>query len=883
MKLIVRASSGRRAHCLVAASLALLVAQPLRAQQSSSLPDPARFVPLAGARAPALDAPVTLSLVAPLRVVLARIATQANLSLAFDDSLPGLDTPVTMHADGASARTALEDALAHAPLRALVAPTGQIVLRRTTSPPSRDRILEGFVRDAETGGPVQGARIELAGTRYVTYSRADGSFALGRVADGEYVLRAQRLGFEPVVLRALHVPDDVGPEGLRIVMRRAATALSAVVVTPGYYGLLQPSLASPNALSREQLETVPQVGEDIYRAVSRLPGVSADDFSAKFNVRGASGDELYVSLDGLELVEPFHLEDVGGAFSIVDIQSLGTASLTTGGFSAEYGDRLAGVFTLVTADPRTDRTRTSLGVSVMNARVTSQGGYAGGKGGWMVSVRPGYLDVALKLTSIRDSLRPRYYDLFAKTVYDLGRDGRLGVHLLRASDTFRYLEEDEPNVASDYGSDYGWLTLESRIGSRVRVSTIASLSALDWRRDGDRVKDGVQTALIHDRRSLDRVAVRQDWTLEASPSVLLKWGVDAKKEAASYDYFSAVRERDQPADGAAIDTNVVAVEPRTDRLGLYVAPRLRVLPSLTMELGVRYDRNSHLAESMVSPRLNLSWEPREGTTVRGAWGRYAQTEPLFALQAEDGVRTFSPAERAEQRVVSVEQALPFGLVARAEAYDRSTDPARPTYTNAGGDLLIFPELSWDRFLVDRTSSRSRGLELQASRRDGGRTDWSLSYALASSTDVVGGRRVPRQFDQRHTLHGDWSIRPASNAWRLSVGAVWHSGWPYTPTTLEADTLLDTPTQFSVRTSRRPGEIGSRRLRAYKRIDARWTRYVDTSHGRLSLFAEVYNLLGTKNQRGVTRELIVRGRSVQVVGDETLQWPRLPLAGFTWEF
>jgi hypothetical protein len=42
-------------------------------------------------------------------------------------------------------------------------------------------------------------------------------------------------------------------------------------------------------------------------------------------------------------------------------------------------------------------------------------------------------------------------------------------------------------------------------------------------------------------------------------------------------------------------------------------------------------------------------------------------------------------------------------------------------------------------------------------------------------------------------------------------------------------------------------------------------------------------LGTKNQRGVTRELIVRGRSVQAVGDERLQLPRLPLAGLTWEF
>src|SRR5206468_10379110 len=140
----------------------------------------------------------------------------------------------------------------------------------------------------------------------------------------------------------------------------------------GYVGRLQHGAAASQSLSREQLETIPQIGEDIYRAVQRLPGVSTDDFSAKFNVRGGSGDELYVSLDGLELVEPFHLKDVGGAFSIIDIQSLGSASLTTGGFSAEYGDRLTGVFTLNTSDPRTDGVHGSVCVSAMNARATWQ-------------------------------------------------------------------------------------------------------------------------------------------------------------------------------------------------------------------------------------------------------------------------------------------------------------------------------------------------------------------------------------------------------------------------------------------------------------------------------------------------------------------------------
>ena len=55
------------------------------------------------------------------------------------------------------------------------------------------------------------------------------------------------------------------------------------------------------------------------------------------------------------------------------------------------------------------------------------------------------------------------------------------------------------------------------------------------------------------------------------------------------------------------------------------------------------------------------------------------------------------------------------------------------------------------------------------------------------------------------------------------------------------------------------------------------------HGRLSVFAEVYNLLGTTNVRGFWKHIDAQGRDVRVVTGEVNQWPRLPLAGLTWEF
>ena len=74
-----------------------------------------------------------------------------------------------------------------------------------------------------------------------------------------------------------------------------------------------------------------------------------------------------------------------------------------------------------------------------------------------------------------------------------------------------------------------------------------------------------------------------------------------------------------------------------------------------------------------------------------------------------------------------------------------------------------------------------------------------------------------------------------------------------------------------------------RLRSYKRVDARWTRYFDTRRGRVSVCGEVYNLFDNVNARGMWTQLQVRGRGVLVVTGERTQWPRPPLAGLSWEF
>ena len=185
----------------LAASLLLLAfclpGRLVTAQRTGTDDSSPGFTPLsAGTRNARLDAPVRFASTGTLRELITRIAAQADLSVTFDDSLPGLGARSTLRFDGVPARTAILRALQGSPLRALVSPVGQIVLVRRDvryAPPTG---LRGQVRDATTATPVLGARVDLVGTRFGAYASENGEFFIGRVPPGRYDVRVLRLGFE---------------------------------------------------------------------------------------------------------------------------------------------------------------------------------------------------------------------------------------------------------------------------------------------------------------------------------------------------------------------------------------------------------------------------------------------------------------------------------------------------------------------------------------------------------------------------------------------------------------------------------------------------------------------------------------------------------------
>lgn len=721
-----------------------------------------------------------------------------------------------------------------------------------------DGRIEGQVFDASTSQPLVGAIVivrddqESATTRG-TVSDADGSFAMDLPGDS-ILLEVSLIGYQ--TWHSDPLPLVAGQTlQLSISLQIDAITLREITVTPGRFAIMGEATGSRQALSEEEIQTIPQFGEDVFRAVTRLPGVTGNDYSAKFTVRGGEQEEVLVRLDGVELYEPFHLKDIhGGALSIIDVTLIEGVDLLTGGFPAEYGDRLSGVFDVRSRHPEPGHPRAAIGLSMMNARALIEG--ADENRSWLVSARRGYLDIVLALMGEDEEIDPIYSDVFAKYTHNLGPSHEMQLSLLHSRDDFDLIEDDDDNSRTGYGNDYAWLTLNSTLRSDLLVRSTASVGRVTDDRVGRGFFDGgAPEYRIRDEREVDIWAVRQDWSWEAGSDHLLKWGFDLRRLQARYDYFSDQRVFFRDSNGFVSDvqdTTDIDSETAASTVSLYGADRIRLSRRLTAELGLRFDGVGHTDDQLISPRLSLAYAVTPNTSFRAAWGYFYQSQGIHQLVVEDGESAYHEAELSEHRVIGLEHLRPNGLHLRLEAYDKQLSDRRPAYRNWRDDIEIFPELQHDRIRLDLAGGHSRGIEFFARQDAGSKVTWWVSYALARVRDDIRSfgvfdqtypfdDEIAGRYDQRHTIYADLNLRPTPQ-WRLSLAWQYRTGWPFTGRHMVLGTATDGSQYLDIEL----GEPLGRNYPAFHRLDGRLNRTFQLAGGRLHTFLEVTNIYNHDN-------------------------------------
>ena len=217
--------------------------------------------------------------------------------------------------------------------------------------------IKGALEDQSSRMPLDWASVTLEDTRRGTISNQDGEFTISRVPPGEYTLIVVRMGYTTHRVEGIVVRADETVVLPSVAMEKQAIPLKEIVVSPGSYTLMGSETSVRQTLSSEDI-VIMGWAEDITRAVQRSPGIVSDEYGAQFSIRGGDVDEVLVLLDGMQIYKPFHQKDFGGGiFSTVDIEAIEGVDLLTGGFTADYGDRMSGVLSMQSKTPGMDRVK----------------------------------------------------------------------------------------------------------------------------------------------------------------------------------------------------------------------------------------------------------------------------------------------------------------------------------------------------------------------------------------------------------------------------------------------------------------------------------------------------------------------------------------------
>ena len=603
------------------------------------------------------------------------------------------------------------------------------------------------------------------------------------------------------------------------------------------------------------------VADDALRSVQVLPGVAAsDDFYASFSLRGWGFEKTGLYIDGVLISSPFHtirgIND-GYSLTILNNDMIDEVALLNGGAPAAYGDRVGGTLRIETRDGSRDKTTVRASLGAAGASFVAEGPIGGPNTSWLVGARKSFLDYVVQALDDQPSFVVGYHDVQAKFTHRSGA-ASLSLFLLAGDSTYK---DEEPgqqrNDVARASADTRLASLRWRYAPSPRTSV--SVSAFFTRETG--VNRNLQSEGLLDSES-NQAGGRLDFIRGIGDAHTVQAGLLTRRLDGN------VADTSYPRSGPALSRDVF--DESQWQSGAYLQDTWRSSSGrLTLTAGLRSDRSTALDRTVVLPRLSGALRLGKDTCLSFAGGGYAQFPALDQLYGGGGNAALL-TERSDHYQLSLEHAFSSTTRLRIDLYDQEERdrlaPAREV-RRLNGQLVLPAESA----LTNSWSGRSEGTEVTLQRRSpNGLTGW-LSYGLGRTqiTDRRTSETFSSDHDQRHTVNAYLSYR-ISHRTNLSAKYRFGSNTPV------AGYFEETAT--SHRVSDRRNLV---RVPAYSRLDLRANRTFNIKKARLTLYAEIMNVLNHANYRYAGTSILIP--SGQVFFDRETTFPFLPAAGITVEW
>ncbi len=638
---------------------------------------------------------------------------------------------------------------------------------------------------ASDGKAISVAEFQFSGQRQRHVVRADA---------GVFVMEPPERPIDSITIRV----RDHYPRTLRLrelaepVVMQPIDRIETVIVTgsrhvvPG--GI---AIGSAAAITQDEMTRTPALAGDSMRVTNRLPGMSSVGISAKPLVRGGVQDETLTLLDGVELLDPFHLADFQSLFSLVDARIVEQIDVYTGAFPARYGNRMSGVVDIATPSQEL-QPRTELGVSVLAAFANTRGISDDRRIDWLASARHGNLEYLADLIDPQWG-KPTFDDAYARVGWRVNEDVKAYLGAFAARDDVS-ITEDDSAARSDIETAYWWTRIDVMHSELLHSSTQLSYVASDRAKNQRNVDADFTPGFLDYSQQLRKVALRSDFSY-APGRTLMEFGIGAEFAESRYDSIAVI---DRGPIGVLLGSQEIdAFDIHTDPSGwsgaAYWSGEFWLTERVALQPGIRWDFQDYYTDAgvadQVSPRLGIRWDATDTSTMRLSVGRYCQPQGIHEMKVNDGVDHFYSPQRSNHAVVGADWFPRPSVRIGVEAYYKDYGQARTRFENLFNTFVLVPELEPDRVAIPISRARVRGVDAQARFDITQRVSLVWRYSYMDADDRIGGVWEPRAWSQHHTVQG--MLAWTDENWTAAAAVTWHSGWRTTqlPASVPVDTQL----------------------------------------------------------------------------------------------
>lgn len=702
--------------------------------------------------------------------------------------------------------------------------------------------IHGKVID-QANKPIEFATVKVKGTAVGTVTGLEGNYRLSAPKSDTIVVRFSCIGYEDESRTLVNPSGDIT---LNMRMREKVKELEQVEVTEirKQTGSMQTIDATDYKLAADA------TGGSVESLLTTLAGVSSsNELSSQYSVRGGTYDENSVYINGIEVYRPLLISSgQQEGLSVINPDMVGAIGFSTGGFTAEYADKMSSALDITYRQP--EAFEGSIGLSLMGGNLAI--GQSSKRFSQLHGVRYKRNTSLLSSLETKGEYDPTFIDYQTSMVYKISPKWKMSVlgniavnnykftpvnrttNFGTAEDAKKFTVYFDGHEKDKFETFFGAYTLDFKPNKANELSLIVSaflsnelvtydISGEYWLdqagtggSDGIGGELGVGRYMEHARNRLKASVF--DLSLKGRSALgkhNLAYGLTFKREtimerAKEWEMRdSAGFSLPNAPDALKMVYNLSSRQDlSSSRISAFVQDNFRFNTSagyFNLNYGVRMTYWDYNREFLVSPRVNVGFIPERNTrwAFRFASGLYYQSpfykEFRMPVADEDGnVSVQLNKDIKSQRSIH----FILGSDYTFRAFNRPFKLSGELYYKVLGNMVPY---EIDNLKVvysgkNETSGFAAGLDLKLFGQFVPGSDSWISFSLMKTQETLHGVKVPRPNDRRYGFALFFTdYFPKFPKLKFSLRGIFNDGLP----------------AISPRSSRDKGYF---RTPAYKRVD-----------------------------------------------------------------